>query len=83
MASRGLAAVYNLADGPTRQALVDALMGTLSGAVALRMRRSACGACCVCCKLRSGDCPDNCRARWPAGLLPWGVPKQLREGFRV
>lgn len=31
MASRGLAAVYDMADAGTRQALLDSLMATLSG----------------------------------------------------
>ncbi len=36
MASRGLAAVYNRADAATRQALVNALVGTLSGEMGVR-----------------------------------------------
>lgn len=41
MASRGLAAVYNMADEGTRKALLDSLMSTLSGE---HLRGHLCGA---------------------------------------
>ena len=37
MASRGLAAVYDMADEATRKALLDSLMATLSGGLICRI----------------------------------------------
>ena len=68
MASRGLAAVYDMADEATRKALLDSLMATLSGALSwdmadIRYRVEWCSGLVGCPPARQVIGPSGCKLR--------------------